>query len=646
MKYFRFEEYKVLLYRVLLVYLFYTITRLLFVLFNNELLHVESTSQLIKLCFYGLKFDTTSILYLNAIFIILSLIPVKATLSKSYQKYLLYLYFILNSIGISLNFVDLIYYKFTFSRSSVNILESIENEQNKALLFGNFIINYWYVFILFIGVIFLWIKLYNKVSIQRVSYEINKKYYAYSFIVFLIAIVFSIAGIRGDFDKSTRPINIVDANNYVDNISHANVVLNTPFCIIRTISKKSFKRMNLVSQRIIDNEIIPIKNYGQTDKDFKMKKMNVVVIILESFSREYLGAFNKRNHIDNYVSYTPFLDSLATKSFIFDNAYTNGLKSIHAMPSILAGIPSFKDAFTSSPFLNTEIESIVSTLNSEGYDTSFFHGAPNGSMGFLGFSNILGYDNYYGMTEYNNDDDFDGVWGIWDEKFFRFMKTKLSEKKEPFFATVFSVSSHEPFQIPQEYKEKFKEGDVPLHKCIKYTDYSLKTFFKESSNEDWFNNTLFVITADHCNQIYYDEYTKTLNRTAIPILFYSPKMDNLKGVDSDWAQHIDIYPSILDVLGYEKPFRSWGRSLFDKEEIKPFVINYLNNQYQFMQGDYILTFDGVKATGLFYKDDKNYSKNLKDFKKKEFAEMTIFCKAFIQNYFNNIIDRNLISETN
>lgn len=279
MKYFRFEEYKVLLYRVLLVYLFYTITRLLFVLFNNELLHVESTSQLIKLCFYGLKFDTTSILYLNAIFIILSLIPVKATLSKSYQKYLLYLYFILNSIGISLNFVDLIYYKFTFSRSSVNILESIENEQNKALLFGNFIINYWYVFILFIGVIFLWIKLYNKVSIQRVSYEINKKYYAYSFIVFLIAIVFSIAGIRGDFDKSTRPINIVDANNYVDNISHANVVLNTPFCIIRTISKKSFKRMNLVSQRIIDNEIIPIKNYGQTDKDFKMKKMNVVVII-------------------------------------------------------------------------------------------------------------------------------------------------------------------------------------------------------------------------------------------------------------------------------------------------------------------------------------------------------------------------------
>ena len=119
---------------------------------------------------------------------------------------------------------------------------------------------------------------------------------------------------------------------------------------------------------------------------------------------------------------------------------------------------------------------------------------------------ILGFDHYYGMTEYNNDADFDGVWGIWDHKFFQYMNKTLSEKKKPFFATVFSVSSHAPFQVPKELKNQFKEGNVPLHKCIRYTDYSLKKFFESASKEKWFNNTIFVFTGDHCNQIYYEEY--------------------------------------------------------------------------------------------------------------------------------------------
>lgn len=638
MSYIRVNEYKVLLYRIFLVYVFFTISRLLFIFFNSELLHIESSGQLLRLCFYGLRFDTTIILYLNALFIILSIIPYKRSTSVSYQKMLFYIYMISNSIGISLNFVDFIYYKFTFSRSTVNIFESVENENNKMALFFNFIVNYWYVFVLFFVLLIFWIFLYKRVKVKPIQYPSSPKYYRYSVLFMVLIIFLAVGGIRGDFNKSTRPINIVDANNYVDDIAHANVVLNTPFCIVRTISKNSFKKLKFVSRNTIDKEIKPIKHYS----DGKMKKMNVVVIILESFSREYLGAFNKNKNIKDYVSYTPFLDSLASSSLIFDNAYTNGLKSIHAMPSILAGIPSFKDAFTSSPYLNTNIESIVSVLNSEGYQTSFFHGAPNGSMGFLGFSNILGYDNYYGMTEYNNDADFDGVWGIWDEKFLQYMSRQLSKQKQPFFSTFFSVSSHEPFQIPKEYVGKFKEGKVPLHKCIRYTDYSLKKFFETASKESWFNNTLFVITADHCNQIYYDEYFKTLNRTAIPILFYMPGNKDFKGVDSDWAQHIDIYPTILDILGYNKPFRSWGRSLLKKDDVKPFVINYVNNQFQFMSGDYILTFSGEKPTGLYHKSDKNYTKNLKDIKKQEFKDMTLMCEAFLQNYYEKIIDRNLV----
>ena len=635
----RFNEYKVFLYRIFLVYVFYTISRLLFVVFNTGLLQVESVGQLAKLCLYGLKFDTTIIIYTNSLFIVLSLLPIQKFTKKPFQKFLFYLYFITNSIATAFNFIDIIYYRFTFTRSTINITESIENETNKMTLFVNFFKDYWYVFLLFFVAIFVWIKLYKLVKIQPKIYTKKWVYYISSIIIFLGIIPFSIAGIRGDFDHSTRPINIVDASNNVTNVAHANVVLNTPFCIVRTMSKKSFKKVYFVSEEVINEKIKPFKQYHSEENE--MKKMNVVIFIMESFAREYCGAFNTKLESKTYKSYTPFLDSLAQHSLIFDNAYTNGLKSIHAMPAILAGIPSFKDAFTSSPYSNTESESLISVLNGQGYETTFFHGAPNGSMGFLGYSNILGYDHYKGMTEYGNDADFDGTWGIWDEKFFQYMKNELSKDEQPFFATVFSVSSHDPFKVPVQYEGKFPKGTVPIHQCIGYSDFALKRFFEEASKEKWFENTLFIITADHCNQIYEEEYFKALTRTAVPILFYMPGNSELKGVDSDWAQHIDIYPTILDILGYNKPFRSWGRSLLNKEEVPPFVFNYSNNLYQFMYGDYICLFDGQKPTGYYHKSDKNYTTNLINENKPEFKEMKIRCEAFLQNYFDKITDRNL-----
>ena len=640
--YIRINEYKVLVYRLLLVYLFFTITRALFVFHNFNLLHINKIGiqDLLLLMFYGLKFDTVSIIYLNGVFILLSVIPFKNITTLKYQKVLLYLNFIPNIIGLILNCVDIIYYKFTLTRSTSHIFESIENETNKFKLLKGFLVNYWFVFVYFIVLVTLWVYLYKKIRPNQKEFVINTKYYLFSSIFILLIILISLVGIRGFLDVSRRPINIIDANNYVKDIAQSDIVLNTSFCVLKTIDNQSFKKKSFVTQQEIDSTIQPIKNYAVVGKKFK--KMNVVVFILESFGREYLGAFNKDKHIKNYVSYTPFLDSLAPKSYIFTNGYSNGVKSIHALPSILAGIPSFKEAFTTSPYINTKIESVVSVLNKEGYDTSFFHGAPNGSMSFLGFCGILGFDHYYGMTEYNNDADFDGVWGIWDHKFFQFMDKTLSQKKQPFFATVFSVSSHAPFQVPEEYKSKFKEGNVPLHKCIRYTDYSLKKFFKEASKEKWFSNTLFVFTGDHSNQIYYDEYFKTLNKTAIPIMFYMPGNSKFKGENKDWAQHIDIYPTILDILGYNKPFRSWGRSLLNTQKVKPFVVNYLNNQYQCMYGNYICTFDGEKVTGYYYKTDRNYTRNLIKENRKEFKNIEIFCKSFIQNYYNNIIDRNLI----
>lgn len=632
----RIAEYKAMAIRLLLAYGFYFIARILFYVYNQSLIEIDGVFEFLKLCYHGLAFDTTTILYANALFIIASVFPAIINTKKAYQKVLFYLYFVTNLLMYSANFIDFIYYRYTFSRSTRASLDTLENESNKTALLFNFLLNYWHVFLLFFALAYIWILLYKQTKVKQVTEKPSLKYFGASIASFLLITTLCIGGIRGDFKKSTRPINLLDANRYVQNAGQADVVLNTPFAIIRTWNANTFKKVNLVSKAQVDSLLVPIKQY----KNNPPTQPNIVIFILESFGREYSGAFNKGTKIPDYVGYTPFVDSLAQHSLIFTNAHANGWKSIHGVSSIIAGVPSFKNAFTSSPYPKQKIESLVSTLESEGYDTSFFHGAPNGSMGFLGFGNILGYDYYYGKTEYNNDADFDGVWGIWDEPFFQYFNKTLTQKKQPFMATMFSVSSHEPYKVPEKYEGKFPKGKVKINECIGYTDFALKRFFAEAKKQPWYNNTIFVLVADHGNTIAYDEYRKEFNRNTVPILFYSPNKKYV-GVNNDLAQQIDIYPTLLDMIGYQKPFRSWGRSLINEKTVPPFVIKYGANVYQFMSGNYICTFDGTKAVGFYDKEDKGMANNLIAKRNTEMNAIELRCKAFVQDYMERVVDKRL-----
>ncbi len=632
----RLDEYKVLFYRILLAYIFYFIARVLFFTYNSKLLHVESVTTFFKLCYHALAFDTTAILYINSLFILLSVLPLLKNTNKKFQSFLFYLYFGTNLIAYATNFVDLIYYKFTFNRTTIAVMDSLNHETNKTALFLSFLVHYWHVFVLFLMCTALWIYCYKKVRVSEAKPQVGYQYFGISTVFFLFVVTLCIGGIRGDFKKSTRPINLLDASRYVTNTSQADVVLNTPFAIIRTFNMQSFKKQHYVDDATITELVQPIKQY----QNHPQTKPNIVIFILESFAKEYNGAFNKDSKINNYKSYTPFVDSLAQHSLIFTNAYANGYKSIHGVSSVLAGIPSFKDAFTSSAYSQQKIESLVSTLENEGYQTSFFHGAPNGSMGFLGFGNILGINNYYGKTEYNNDEDFDGVWGIWDEPFFQFFDKTLNTQKQPFMATLFSVSSHDPYKVPEKYAGKFPKGDINIHESIGYTDFALRQFFKSAKKETWFNNTIFVLVADHCNTIFYKEYTQELNRNTVPILIYQPNSPYV-GEHKELAQQIDIYPTLLDMIGYPKPFRSWGRSLIGDTKIPPFSIKFSQNVYQYMSGDYICCFDGTKTVGFYKKDDKNLEHNLIASQTPEMKILEKRCKAFVQDYMERIIDKKL-----
>ena len=384
----------------------------------------------------------------------------------------------------------------------------------------------------------------------------------------------------------------------------------------------------------INSIIKPIKKLN----DSIYSKPNVVLIVMESFGREYIGTFNKNKNIEDYVSYTPFLDSLTNHSLIFTNAFANGRQSIEALPSILASLPSFKVPFTSSPYANQEIQSLVSVFNELNYSTSFFHGAPNGSMGFLGLSNILGFDNYFGKNEFNNNSLYDGYWGIWDEPFLDFMKNKIDYFEEPFFSTFFSLTSHEPFKVPKEYENIFPKGDVQMHQVIGYSDNALKTFFDSSKDEPWFKNTLFVITADHCNQFWYPYYRDPINRFAIPIIFYHPD-NSFSGENNILSQQLDIFPSIIDLVGYDKPINSWGRSLFSNEPNQPFSIHFSGTVYHFSMNNFTLVFDGETVIGVYNINDYALNKNI--INQVDYSLEERYLKAFFQDYMDRIIEKKL-----
>ena len=596
---------------------------------------IESVEEFFYLCYIGLTFDTSAILYSNVLFILISLIPFKNYSSESFQKKMMILYFTTNLITYSTNFFDFIYYRFSQSRLTTRVFDILENETNKMSLAGSFIYNYWHVFIFFFIMVFLWITFYRKINLKKYTPKYSFKFISFSTITSLMIIFLCVVGMRGGLGNATRPINMVDAHRFVKKGIHADFVLNSPFCFIRTFNKNHFNKKYFMKESEVDKVLNPVRKVN----DSIYSKPNVMILVMESFGREYIGAFNKSRKIENYVSYTPFLDSLSNHSLIFTNAFANGRQSIEALPSILASVPSFKVPFTSSPYSNQEIQSLVSVFKDKGYSTSFFHGAPNGSMGFLGLSNILGFDNYYGKNEFNDNSLYDGYWGIWDEPFLNYVKNETDKLEEPFFSTFFSLSSHEPFYVPEEYKGVFPMGDVQMHQVIGYSDNALKLFFDSAKNEPWFENTLFIITADHTNQFWYPFYSSPINRFAIPILFYHPN-GSFKGVNDELTHQMDIFPSIVDLVGYDKPINSWGRSLFSNSG-KPFSIHFSGTVYHFITEKYILVFDGDSVIGIYDKEDQWLSNNLKENSNINFSNEEKYLKAFMQDYMNRIIEKKL-----
>lgn len=328
-----------------------------------------------------------------------------------------------------------------------------------------------------------------------------------------------------------------------------------------------------------------------------LPRPNVVVLILESFATEFWGVANGGR------GYTPFLDSLAPRGLFFANNFANGRRSIEALPSILLGVPALmSNPLAKSSYQGNEWVGLGHLLEEEGYHTSFFHGAVQGTMYFDVIARMAGMRDYYPLERYPRDRqeaDYDGHWGIYDGPFLDFALGELKTHREPFFSTIFTISTHPPYTLPAEWEAILPEGELEMHQNVLYVDRMLEEFFEAARREPWFENTLFVITGDHTQSSRSLTYDTLLGRYMTPLLLYHPGM-SLPWVDPERiTQQVDLLPTILDVVGIDRPGQLplFGRSVFSSAPGEAVLRS--NGVYWLVRRDGVLQRDPDGSERLF-----------------------------------------------
>lgn len=628
-----------------LAYVIYMLCRVAYVWENWSLFSTGWDSlSLWSLIKGGLRFDSSAIFFTNTLYVIMMLLPLRVTGRPWWQSLAKWLFVVVNSLAVTINLCDAVYSQYTGRRTTGTFFHEFSNEGNLGSIFFTELFNHWYLLLAGVAMVTaLWL-LY-----ARPSYDSQKPTRstaiakASRWVLLLLMLSVSLIAMRGGTPgKVLRPINLGTANQYVNQPHEAAIVLNTPFSLIRTIGKTTYVDPKYFDQATLDSIYSPLHLAAPSDS---MNRKNIVVIIVESFAQEYTGFYNKSLDGGSYKGYTPFIDSLLAVSLSWEHTFANGRKSIDAMPSILASIPMFVEPFYMTGYSLNRVNGLPALLATDGYSSAFFHGAENGSMGFEDFSYSIGFDKYYGRTEYDNDprfggeDDFDGTWAIWDEPFLQYFATMMGQMKEPFVTALFTASSHHPFVVPDKYRDIFTEEELPMHKCIRYTDYALRRFFETASKQPWFDNTIFVITNDHTNMSNHAEYTTSMGVYRGILLFFDPSgslpREHRRGI----AQQTDIMPTLLGIVGHGGPYVAFGNDLTQTPPQNSWTINYTNGIYQYLQNDTLVQWDGDKVVGCY-----NLASDpmMKSPLQQDSPSLTRHLKAIIQQYMARMADDRLV----
>lgn len=591
----------------------------------------------------GIRFDTSAIFYTNSLFILLYLLPIHTKeRTRRYSLMLRCLYTGVNTAAIVANLADTVFFQYRGQRSTMATFREFGGEDNVLKIIGLETVSHWYLLLLAIAMGWcLWRCFLKPQPPGRPLW----KYYVTNSTALVVMGLVTVCAMRGNifFLSSTRPISINYAFRYAPAPFQAGAVLNTPFSIIRTIGQTTIPTPEYFTPQELDAIYSPL--HPAAPDSVKPVKKNIVILIVESFSKEFIGGMNRSLDGGKYRGYTPYTDAMLDSCLWYDEMIANTYYSIDAPPAVLASIPRADRPFVVSPHSVNHINSLATELTSWGYESAFFHGADNESLGIGAFTRQAGFQKYFGMTEFIADPrfgsrtEFDGTWGIWDEPFLQFFCAKLSGMRQPFIGAVFTLSSHHPFRIPEKYASRFPDqGLFPLHKCISYTDYSIHRFFEEARRQPWFPNTIFVITSDHTSsKRTHAEYKNEMGNLRIPILIYDPSGTLPRGRQKGVIQQIDIMPTLLDHLGYDRPYIAFGKNVLAAENQDGMWAMNWNSLPMYLEPPYLMIHDGTSVKALYnYETDPLQKHDIKNtgIPRQEHMERRI--KAIVQSYLQRM----------
>ena len=567
-----------LVWRIVLLYAVLMLCRTAFYLYNAAVLGPLTWAEAWPLLAGALKFDTASVVYADGVFILLSLLPLPLRERRWYRAVLFRYYVAVNAVlVVATNLADTVYFRYTQKRFTADEIFFADND-NSLQLVGKFMAENWYLVLLWIALTALLAWGYRRRVREESIFSRGWAYYIGNTVIFAAAAGLSVAGIRGGMTRMTRPITLSNATLYTADSGKANLILSNPFCILRTIgSAGSVKYKKHFAPEELARRFTPVHQPADSAA-VNLAGRNVVVFIMESMSAEHSAYLCPEVYADREVKgFTPFLDSLMQNGLVFKRMYANGTRSIQAMPSVLGSIPSFRTPFVLMPQSLGESRQLPAMLADKGYATLFFCGSEHGSMGFGAYARSAGVERLVSRENYevrHGTGDFDGYWGIWDEPFLQFMGEELAATPEPFFATLFTLSSHHPFVVPEQYAATLPDGYTRIHKGVAYDDQAFRRFFHRFGGEEWFRRTIFVFVADHVSSEKFAEKTRSYPGNMHIVGFIHTPDGALQGEVREVTQQLDIMPTVLGLTGNTEPYFAFGRDVLNEPQRPRWSMSY------------------------------------------------------------------------
>jgi phosphoglycerol transferase MdoB-like AlkP superfamily enzyme len=607
----------------------YQAQRAVFLIYNSTLFANEDIFSVLLTFIVGLRFDLSTIAILSVPAFAVLIIASFLKQSQKINSIMIGIFFIFQFPLLAVNFSDSEFIHFLGRRMTFHTFQLFSEIQAGSSGLAT-VLYAWKLFlfsvVIFVGYLFLINRLWKRYRNHKLPFQNRWSNLA---VIFILLIVSARGGLQ------SKPLNFAHAQVFSAPALNM-AVTNTGFSVLQTIKRVPLERDQFFKS---NSELISylngsVKGRSLLDGLRPKKSQNVVLIILESFNFDYMGKpFGDKG-------FTPFLDELSQKALFLENAYANSRRSIEGIASIMAGIPSLMtESFINSQYVANYFWGVGTLLAEKNYESAFFHGAMNGTMYFDRFMESAGVQHYYGLDQYPVKTDHDGTWGIWDEPFLQWSGQKISQMREPFFASIFTLSSHHPFNIPTQFKNKFPKGGLDILESIGYTDLALKNFFEFCKIQKWYSETLFVVVADHTYKNFRTEYKNTLGKFRIPILFYHPTIDLRSIKNSEPVSQIDILPSILDFLDVPLKEQNYlGRSIFIPGPRN--VTLYDEGAYFTVMDNYVLRWVRGKTPEMFQLTDLDLKNPMQDLTEQK-TKLENTQKATLQYFSQGMWDNRL-----